>query len=119
MTKLPIHITTHHLIINEGLHRFVLKKIGALKRFANDALAAEIVLRRDGLKELRFSAIARVSLPGRDIHARASDGNIYAAIHQLVSKLARLSRKRKTRLSRNRSNRTTSRSAAGLAMDTI
>jgi putative sigma-54 modulation protein len=100
MTKLPIHITTHHLVINDGLHRFVLKKIGALRRFANDALAAEIVLRRDGPAAVGFSAIARLSLPGRDIHARGNDRNIYSAIHQLVSKLARLLRKRKTRLSR-------------------
>jgi len=111
MTKLPIHITTHHLIINDGLHRFVLKKIGTLKRFANDALMAEIVLRRDGPTAFRFSAVARLSLPGRDIHARANDSNIYSAIHHLVSKLARLSRKRKTRLSRNHSNRFTTRTA--------
>ena len=97
MTKLPIHITTHHLVIDDRLHRFVLRKVGALGRFTSDALAAEIVLRRDSQRDARFSAVARVSLPGCDFHARADSVNIYAAIQRLVVKLVRLARKRKTR----------------------
>lgn len=97
MTKLPIHITAHHLVIDDVLHRFVLSKVGALRRFTSDALAAEIVLRRDGQQAPRFSAVARVSLPGRDLHARADSTNIYSAIQRLVVKLVRLARKRKTR----------------------
>ena len=97
MTKLPIHITTHHLVIDDRLHRFVLRKVGALGRFTSDALAAEIVLRRDSQRDARFSAGARVSLPGCDLHARADSANIYAAIQRLVVILVRLARKRKTR----------------------
>jgi ribosomal subunit interface protein len=97
MTNLPIHITAHHLVLNDVLRGFVFRKIGGLRRFADDALAAEIVLRRDRPAPVRFSAVARLSLPGRDIHARADSVNIHGAIHQLVVKLARLIRKRKTR----------------------
>lgn len=100
MADLPIHITTHHLTLSEPLRRFARKKIAPVARFANDALAAEIVLRRHGGAASRFSASARLALPGRDVHGRAVDANLYAAIAKLVDKLARLCRKRKTRLAK-------------------
>ena len=101
MTNLPIHITTHHLSLSDSLRRFARKKITPVTRFANDALAAEIVLRRHGGAETRFSASARLALPGRDVHGRAVDPNLYVAIGKLVSKLGRLLRKRKTRLGKS------------------
>jgi ribosome-associated translation inhibitor RaiA len=41
--------------------------------------------------------VARVSLPGRDLHARADSSNLHRAIRSVVGKLVRLARKRKTR----------------------
>lgn len=101
MTNLPIHITTHHLSLSDPLRRFTRKKITPVTRFANDALAAEIVLRRHGGAATRFSASARLALPGRDVHGRAVDPDLYVAIGKLVSKLGRLLRKRKTRLAKS------------------
>ena len=100
MTNLPIHITTHHLSMSKALHRFAREKISSVCRFANDALAADVVVRRHAGAKERFSASARLALPGRDIHARAVASDLYAAIGKLVAKLARLSRKRKTRLAK-------------------
>ena len=100
MTNLPIHITAHHLSLSDALRRFARKKISSVRRFANDALAAEIVLRRHAGAKERFSASARLALAGRDIHGRGVDTNLYVAIGKLVTKLARLSRKRKTRLAK-------------------
>ena len=101
MTSLPIHITTHHLSLSDSLRLFARKKIAAVTRFANDALGAEIVLRRHNGAATRFSASARIALPGRDIHGRAVHSNLYVAIGKLVAKLARLARKRKTRLAKS------------------
>jgi ribosomal subunit interface protein len=98
MTKLPIHIIAHHLVIDDALKGFVLRKVGGLRRFTDDALAAEVVLRQDSERAIRFSAVARVSLPGRDLNARADSTSIQGAIQRLVLKLVRLVRKRKTRL---------------------
>jgi putative sigma-54 modulation protein len=98
MTDLPIHITTHHLSLTDPLRQFTRQKLAPVARFANDALAAEIVLRRHGGLTPRFSASARLALPGRDIHGRAIHANLYVAIGNLVTKLGRLARKRKTRL---------------------
>ena len=100
MTNLPIYITAHHLHLSDSLCRFARKKITALRRFANDALAADVVVRRHAGAKDRFSASARLALPGRDIHAHAVASDLYAAIGKLVCKLARRSRKRKTRLAK-------------------
>ena len=98
MTNLPIHITTHHLRLSDSLRQFVRKKIAPVTRFAHDALAADIVLRRHGGATTRFSATARLSLPGRDVHGSAVHADAYVAIGRLGAKLARLLRKRKPRL---------------------
>ena len=100
MTHLPIHITTHHLSLSDSLRRFARKKVGPVTRFAHDAIAAEIVLRRHNGAETRFSASARLALPGRDVHGCAIDANVYVAIGKLVAKLGRRLRKRKTRLAK-------------------
>ena len=100
MTNLPIHITTHHLSLSDSLRGFARKKIAPLTRFANDALAAEIVLRRHNGAAKRFSASARLALPGRDVHGRGIDANLYVAIGKLVAALGRRLRKRKTRLAK-------------------
>lgn len=119
MTNLPIHITTHHLSASNELHRFAREKISSVCRFANDSLAADVVLRRHGGARERFSASARLALPGRDIHGRAAAGNLYAAIRKLVAKLARLSRKRKTRLGKTFEHPGRSETSADLTVPTI
>ena len=90
MNNLPIHITAHHLHLSDSLCRFARKKITALRRFANDALGADVVVRRHAGAKKRFSASVRLALPGRDIHARAVASDLHAAIGKLVAKLARL-----------------------------
>jgi len=100
MSNLPVYITSHHLQLSDALRQFVRSKIGSVERLAKDALCVEVALRRHGGAETRFSASARLALPGRDIHGRALHTDLYVAIGQLVLKLRRLLRKRKTRLAR-------------------
>ncbi len=100
MTNLPIHITPHHLHLSPALREFVSDKIATVARVAGDILNADVVLRRRSGSVTGFSASARLALPGRDIHGQATNANLYAAIEQLVTKLARLARKRKTRLAK-------------------
>ena len=60
-------------------------------------LGAEVVLRgKSGAADL-FSVSARLALPGRDLQGNATHANPYGAVHELVGKLARRARKRKTR----------------------
>lgn len=101
-STLPIHITPHHLHLSPALCDFVHRKFAKIPRFASDVLATDIVLRRHhGIAEgERFSASARLALPGRDIHATATHGDLYTAVVKLVARLTRRSRKRKTRLAK-------------------
>ena len=100
MTNPPIHITPHNLTLSPALQQFIRRKMSALSRFAGDILAAEIILRGKSDAPHLFSLSARLALPGRDIQGNAAHENLYTAIDQLVAKLARLSRKRKTRLAK-------------------
>jgi len=98
MKNPPIHVTPHDLQLGPALHDFIRVKICSLSRFAGDIVAAEVVLRgKSGAADL-FSVSGRLALPGRDVQANATHADIYGAINQLVTRLARLSRKRKTRL---------------------
>src|SRR4029077_17335191 len=100
MTNPPIHITPHNLALSPALQQFIRRKMSALSRFAGDMLAAEIILRGKSDAPHLFSLSARLALPGRDIQGNAVHENLYTAIDQLIAKLARLSRKRKTRLAK-------------------
>jgi len=115
MTILPIHITPHHLGLSPALRSFVSMKFAKVARFANDILAAEIVLRRHHGRTngKRFSASARLALAGCDIHGCATHADLYTAIVRLVAKLARSSRQRKARLRRTYTRRRRSRCSLG------
>ena len=102
MNALPIHITAHDIELSTTLRNFIEKKIARVSRFAADILAAEVVLREKSGGNGVFSVSARLALPGRDVHANAVHVNFYAAINQLVARLARLSRKRKTRFEKRK-----------------
>jgi putative sigma-54 modulation protein len=98
----PIHVTPHHLSLSPALRDFACQQLTKVQRFCSDALAEYLVLRRhhgtaDGK---RFSASARLAFAGPDIHATATHADLYTAIVKLVARLARLSRKRKTRLAK-------------------
>lgn len=98
MKNTPIHITPHHLDLSPALRDFIHSKFSGLSRFAGDIVAAEVVLRGKAGASHLFSVSARLALPGRDVQGNATDANLYSAIDQLVARLGRLSRKRKTRL---------------------
>ena len=104
---LPIHITPHHLRLSPALSDFVRSKFAKIPRFANDVLATDVVLRRHHGTSAgkQFSASGRLALAGRDIHAAAMHADLYTAIVKLVARLARRSRKRKTRFEKSRASR--------------
>ncbi|HMJ89111.1 MAG TPA: ribosome-associated translation inhibitor RaiA [Candidatus Acidoferrum sp.] len=97
MTNPPIHITPHHLTLTPTVNAFIRAKISALSRIAGDVLAADVVVRGTTGAAHRFSVSARLALPGQDIQGNATNADLYTAIRQLAARLARLSRKRKTR----------------------
>lgn len=102
MNPVSIHITSHGIELSFALRKFIEKKMARLSRFAGDILSAEVVLREKAGATGLFSVSARLALPGRDVQGNAVHMNFYAAINQLVARLARLSRKRKTRFEKRK-----------------
>lgn len=115
---LAIHITPHHLSLSPAIERYVETKLARVPRIASDALASDVVLRLHpgNAAGERFSASIRLALPGHDLHASASDGNLYTAIDATVDRLARLCRKRKTRRLRAADGRASRRKMAEVAL---
>lgn len=93
---IPVQITPYHLRISPAICEFTTAMIGSLTRISADAISADVVIRSN--HGITFTASARVALPGRDIHAMATEANLYAAIMELESRLARRLGKRKPRL---------------------
>jgi len=98
--NLHVHITPHNVTLSPQVRDLIEKKISALSRFAGDVLSAEVVLRAPSGAAQLFSVSARLALPGRDVQANATHQNLYGAIGKLVTRLARLTRKRKTRFAK-------------------
>ncbi len=100
IADMPIHIMPHHLTLSPALIAKVREKIGPLVRIGGDAVRADVVLRlhHGTVPGKQFTASARLSLPGRDVYASATHGNLYTAITELESRLARRLRKRKTKI---------------------
>jgi ribosomal subunit interface protein len=106
MTDLPIHITPHRLNLSPSSRKLVRRKFAKLHRIANDAVEAEIVLRRHrGSEGERFTASARLALPGSDLHGSATHAELDAAVRKMAAILARRSRKRKARPANRRLER--------------
>jgi putative sigma-54 modulation protein len=100
MKHIPLHITPHDVEVSSRLRELLQTKVSALARFAGDILAAEVVVRGPTGAAQLFSVSARLALPGRDVQANATHANLFGAVDKLVSRLGRLSRKRKTRLAK-------------------
>jgi putative sigma-54 modulation protein len=100
MKHIHLHITPHDVAVSSRLRELLQTKISALGRFAGDILSAEVVLRGPTGAAQLCSVSARLALPGRDVQANATHANLFGAVEKLVSRLARLSRKRKTRLAK-------------------
>lgn len=101
-TNTPIHIKTQNLRLTAPLEDFIRKKAAAIPRIAADLIAMEITLARDpgASGAERFTASARLAVPGNDIHGSAVGADLYVIFGALVDRLARQVRKRKTRLAR-------------------
>lgn len=115
ITQIPfmqIQLTPGNVRSTAALRVFVAEKLDRLTKMVGDILSARVVFNRAKTAEAgaEFRVKVRLAVRGKDIFASDRDGNLYAAIDKVTAKLARLLRKRKTRLLQKRESR--SRSAA-------
>lgn len=95
-----IHLSPRHLKLTGAIHSFVAEKITHLETISDQIIAAHVVLIYDehADPEMRHHVKVHLAVPGKDIHAEDTEGDLYAAIDKVASKLGRQLRKRKTRL---------------------
>ena len=81
-----VHISGHHLVVTPAINAYVVEKLEKVRRHFDHVIDVSVVLSVEKLVQK-----AEVTLPvrGKDLHAEASDDNLYAAIDMLIDKLDR------------------------------
>lgn len=81
-----LNLTGRHLEITPAIREHVLSKLGKVKRHFDSVIDVNVILSVDKLVQ---KAEATVHISGKDIHAEATDSNLYTAVDTLVDTLDR------------------------------
>ncbi|MCG5534562.1 ribosome hibernation-promoting factor, HPF/YfiA family [Ectothiorhodospira mobilis] len=92
---MQINLTGHHVDLTDALRNYVNEKFQRLERHFDNVIDVHVILT---VEKLQQKAEANLLLSGNQIHADATDGDMYAAIDALVDKLDRQVVKHKEKL---------------------
>lgn len=81
-----LHLTGRHLEITPAIRDYVLDKLARINRHFEHVIDVTVVMT---VEKLDQRVEANVHLSGKDIHVQAHDGDMYAAIDELVDMLDR------------------------------
>ena len=81
-----LHLTGHHVEITAAIRDYVTAKLERINRHFDHVIDVNVIMTVQKLEQL---IEANVHLSGKDIHVRCNDGDMYAAIDQLMDKLDR------------------------------
>ncbi|ALJ56306.1 Light-repressed protein A [Candidatus Xiphinematobacter sp. Idaho Grape] len=98
MRFMHIHLSPRHLVLTAAIHSYVANKISHLEEMTEQILAAHVVLLHDETRTKKYVIKVHLAIPGPDIYAEDAEDDLYAAIDKVSTKLARLLRKRKTKI---------------------
>ncbi len=90
-----VNISGHHVDLTPPLREYVSSKLKRLERHFDHLISAEVTLTVDKLEQ---KAEATVHASGANLHAEASNGDMYAAIDLMADKLDQQTRKHKEKL---------------------
>ncbi|MDK2778541.1 MAG: ribosome-associated translation inhibitor RaiA [Pseudomonadota bacterium] len=92
---MKINISGHHVEITDSLRTYVEEKLSKMERHFDNITNGQVTL--TVIKE-RMTAEATIHVAGADLHAKAENDDMYAAIDQMADKLDRqvLKHKEKT-----------------------
>ncbi|HEY0973456.1 MAG TPA: ribosome-associated translation inhibitor RaiA [Solimonas sp.] len=90
-----VNISGHHVELTPPLREYVASKLKRLERHFDHLISAEVILT---VEKLEQKAEATVHASGANLHAQASNGDMYAAIDLLADKLDQQTRKYKEKL---------------------
>ena len=83
---MQLNVTGHHVEVTPALRGYVEKKLERIVRHFDQVIDVHCVLT---VEKLRQKAEATLHVSGSDIHADATEPNMYAAIDALTDKLDR------------------------------
>ena len=81
-----LQLTGRHVDITPAIRNYVLGKLDRINRHFDHVIDVEVIMT---VEKLDQKIEANVHLSGKDIHVRANDGDMYAAIDGLIDKLDR------------------------------
>ncbi len=81
-----LSVTGHHLDVTPAIHDYVRSKLERITRHFDHVIDVKVIL---SVEKLVQKAEANVHVRGHDIHAEATDQDMYAAIDLLADKLDR------------------------------
>jgi putative sigma-54 modulation protein len=81
-----LHLTGRHVEITPAIRDYVVSKLERINRHFDHVIDVNVIMT---VEKLDQKIEANVHLSGKDIHVRANDGDMYAAIDGLIDKLDR------------------------------
>ncbi len=81
-----LHLTGHHVEITPSIRDYVTHKLERINRHFEHVIEVNVVMT---VEKLDQRVEANVHLSGKDIHVQAHQGDMYAAIDELIDKLDR------------------------------
>jgi putative sigma-54 modulation protein len=89
-----LNLTGRHVEISPAIREYVTSKLTRINRHFDHVIDVEVIMT---VEKLDQRVEANVHLSGKDIHVCANDGDMYAAIDELMDKLDRQVIKHKER----------------------
>jgi putative sigma-54 modulation protein len=90
-----LNISGHHVSVTDPMRAYVMEKLKRVERHFDHLISAEVIL---SVEKLRQKAEATIHASGHNLHAEATDGDMYAAIDLMMDKLDQQTRKHKEKL---------------------
>ncbi|HNW08404.1 MAG TPA: ribosome-associated translation inhibitor RaiA [Verrucomicrobiota bacterium] len=89
-------LATHNLTLTRAIEAHIVNRVDKLARLDRFAINARVTLAHDKTKapERQFSCSVRLEVPGPDLFAEDTQGDLYAAIDLVVKKIEQQIRKR-------------------------
>jgi putative sigma-54 modulation protein len=97
-----LHLSGHHLEITSSMRDYITGKLDRVTRHFDHVIDVNMIL---SVEKLKQKVEANVHLSGKDIFVESHDGDMYAAIDNLIDKLDRQIIKHKEKHAERRGGR--------------
>lgn len=81
-----LNVSGHHIEVTPAIRNYVSDKLARIKRHFDQVMDASVTMQ---VEKLIHRVEINLHVRGRDFHAQAKDGNMYAAIDLMADKLDR------------------------------